>query len=51
MQVKQEADYQPPTEKMRSVLDLTHSHATTGKDQDPNEEDHSALKNTGIPTN
>ena len=37
MQMKEEADYQPPTEKMRSVHDLTHSHATTRQDQDPYE--------------
>ena len=43
MQMKEEADYQPPTEKMRSVPDSIHSHTTTEKNQDPLEEDHSAL--------
>ena len=41
--MKKEADYQPPTEKMRSGPDLIHSHATTEKNQHPREEDHSAL--------
>ena len=39
MQMKKEADYQPPTEKMRSVHVLTHSHATTRQDQVPHEEE------------
>ena len=49
-QMKEEADYQPPTEKMRSVHDLIHSHPTTRQDQEPHGEDHTALIKTETST-